>query len=454
MTNFDQGPSLEAMIQEAGGAVNLLRSAPLGKFFAPGYEGEFTTWREEQKAWMESVALLELSYHMPELHLRGTEVIPFLKQIAVNKLDVFPVLRAKQLVLAAPDGNFIADAIIFHEEDDFYRVVGDIDWVHFNAVNTSFDVKATVNPNWYGPQVPRDVFRVQLQGPRALELVTELVGHDLPEIKFFHIGELEIAGKKVRALRHGMAGTPGFELYGPWEDQEAVRAAIEQTGEKYGLRKVGAVTYPTSSQESGWMPVPLPAIYTAPELKEYREWLGPYALSALGSLAGSMTSKDIEDYYINPVEAGYGSLIDWDRDFVGRDALREKFDNPQRVKVTLEWNDEDVAATIAASLFDGSPAQSLNIPMPHYAFYPADTVLDANGQQVGVSQWSCYSANAQHVISTAVIDAKCAELGTELTLLWGNPDIQTPLSDAKEVRTIRVTVAPVPYFNKAIKTTN
>ncbi|KQP70696.1 aminomethyltransferase [Microbacterium sp. Leaf288] len=439
------------MIEAAGGAVNLLRQAPLGKFDPPGYPKEYSSWRDEQRAWLNTVALLELSYHMPELHLRGSEVIPFLEEIVVNKLDPFPVLRAKQLVVAGPDGNLIADAIIFHEEEDFYRICGDTDWIYFNVLKSTKDVTATVNPNWYGPQIPRDVFRVQLQGPLAHDLMAELVEGELPSVKFFHIAELSIAGKKVRALRHGMAGSPGFEIYGPWEDQEIVRAAIEQVGQRFGLRKVGALAYGTSSQESSWMPVPLPAVYTHPDLQEYREWLGPYSLAALGSLAGSMTSTDIEDYYIDPIEAGYGGFIDWNREFVGRDALRERFENQRRRKVTLEWNDEDVVSAIAAGFFGEQKGQTLSLPVPHYAFYPSDVVQGPDGSQVGISQWSSFSDNARRVISTAVIDITHAEVGTELVLLWGNPDVQTAHSDAQEVRRIRVTVAPAPYFTKNIR---
>ncbi|HWI32505.1 MAG TPA: aminomethyl transferase family protein [Microbacterium sp.] len=448
MSDANHEPSLETLIQQSGGVMNLLRNAPLARWAPPGYPTEYSSWRDEQRAWLNGVALLELSYHMPELHLRGTEVIPFLEKFAINKLDPFPVLRAKQLVVAAPDGNLITDAIIFHEEEDFYRIVGDHDWIQFNLESSTYDVSATVDPPWYTASAPRDVFRIQLQGPQAVDLVTELVGGNLPSIKFFHIGELEIAGKKVRALRHGMAGTPGFEIYGAWDDQQVVRAAIEDAGRKYAMRKVGALAYGTSSQESSWMPIPLAAIYTAPELKEFREWLGPFPLAALGSLGGSMTSTKVEDYYIDPIEAGYGHLVDWSRDFVGRAALREKADNPRRRKVTLEWNDEDVAATVAASLFGERQAQTLSIPVPHYAWHPADTVQDTEGRQVGVSQWSSYSDNAGHVISTAVVEIAHSEPGTQLVLLWGNPDVQTANSDAKVVREIRVTVAPAPYFQK------
>src|SRR5699024_7699989 len=129
MTNNEGRQSLELKIQQAGGAVHLLRDGILGQFRPPGYQAEFTNWREEQRAWASGVALLEQSYHMPELHLRGSDVIPFLKEFTVNKYDPFPIMRAKQLVAAGPDGNLIADAIIFHEEEDFYRVVGDPAWL-------------------------------------------------------------------------------------------------------------------------------------------------------------------------------------------------------------------------------------------------------------------------------------------------------------------------------------
>ena len=158
-------------------------------------------------------------------------------------------MRAKQLVLASHDGYLIADAIMFHEADDFVRIVGApfaSDWVQFNVERGDYEVAAERDDNFSIRSGTRDVFRIQLQGPNALPLVEELTDGRAPNVKFFHIGELEIAGKKLRALRHGMAGEPGFEIYGPWDDQDAVREAIELAGEKYGLRKVGALAYSTT----------------------------------------------------------------------------------------------------------------------------------------------------------------------------------------------------------------
>ncbi|MFI7583485.1 aminomethyl transferase family protein [Kocuria sp. M1N1S27] len=459
MNHADPHASLAARITEAGGAVPLLRGSNLGPYVFPGIPAEYTNWRDEVRAWKDSVALLEQSYHMTELHLEGPGAIAFLKEFAVNKLDTFPVMRAKQLVLAAPDGNLIADAIIFHEEEHFYRIVGApfaSDWLLYNAENTQHEVKATKFDNWSAGVVPRDVYRIQLQGPNAMELMMRVTGGNVPEVRFFGIGEFQIAGKTVRGLRHGMAGTPGFELYGPWDEQTEVRAAIEEAGADLGLRKAGSLAYSTTAQESGWMPMPLPAIYSAPELQEYREWLNGYYLESIGSLGGSLVSEDVADYYVDPIEVGYGNLIDWDREFMGRDALLAKRDNQRRTKVTLEWNDEDVAGIIAASLFTGAredaekPARYLALPSPMYATFESDAVR-SDGRTVGVSQWNSYSANGGHVISTAVVDLEFAKPGTDLTLLWGEPDTRRATVDDHAMREIRVRVAPSPYFDKVIK---
>ncbi|MFV0244416.1 MAG: hypothetical protein ACK5IB_05275 [Qingshengfaniella sp.] len=184
----------------------------------------------------------------------------------------------------------------------------------------------------------RDLFRVQLQGPNALPLMKEVTNGTLPEIKFFHMGEFTIAGKTVRAVRHGMAGTPGFELYGAWDDQQAVREAVERIGEKYDLRKAGSLTYGTAAQESGWMPRPLPAIYESDTMAAYRRWIPAQSFEAAGSLGGSFISDKIADYYVEPFEVGYGNLVDFDHDFIGRAALEKIKPNQKRRKMTLMWN--------------------------------------------------------------------------------------------------------------------
>src|SRR5690606_35127726 len=92
-------------------------------------------------------------------------------------------------------------------------------------------------------ELKRKAYRFQVQGPNALKTMEKVTGGKVPDLKFFNTTTLVIAGRQVGALRHGMAGQPGFELYGPWEDGEAVKGAIVEAGEEFGLRLVGARAY-------------------------------------------------------------------------------------------------------------------------------------------------------------------------------------------------------------------
>lgn len=447
-----QAPAnLEGLIAAAGGAVPLLRGSALGPYVFPGIPAEFTNWRDEQRAWQDSCALLELSYHMGELHLRGPGAAGLLARLGVNKFKVFPVKRGKQLVVAAPDGYMIGDVILFHEEDEFYRLVGSpaaMDWVQYNAEKEG--VEAVSDPSWSVFPHDRDVFRVQVQGPNALEMMRKATNNTLPEIGFFHVGEFSIDGHAVRALRHGMAGTPGYEIYGPWAEGDAVREALMRAGAEFGVRRIGAAAYSTTAQESGWMPMPLPAIYHGEELRPYREWLSSHHLESIGSLGGSLVSDDITDYYVDPIEVGYGGLIDFEHEFVGREALRERVANPRRKKVTLVWDEKDVLALMRDSMFGETPTRFLNTPMPMYATWQSDAVLK-DGAAAGVSQWAAYSANAKAFISLALVDVEHAVPGTEVSLMWGEPNSRRPTVEAHEPREIKAKVAPSPLFEKVIK---
>jgi len=116
--------NLEEKLIASGGALELLRSSNLGHVIFPGIPPEFSNWRDEQRAWHESVVLFEQSYHMTETHLRGADAKKFVSGFATNNFGDLHPMRAKQLVMTDENGYLISDAIVFCEADDFLRVVG------------------------------------------------------------------------------------------------------------------------------------------------------------------------------------------------------------------------------------------------------------------------------------------------------------------------------------------
>ena len=81
----------------------------------------------------------------------------------------------------------------------------------------------------------RKFYRYQIQGPNAEQVIKKLNGGPFADIKFFNMDYINIAGRKVRALRHGMAGAPGLEVWGPYAEGEEIRAAIIEAGKDFGL---------------------------------------------------------------------------------------------------------------------------------------------------------------------------------------------------------------------------
>ena len=164
-------------------------------------------------------------------------------------------------------------------------------------------------------------------------------------------------------------------------------------------------------------------------------------------------SENIEDYYLNPWELGYGSFVKFDHDFIGREAL-EKIDPAlQRKKVTLAWNAEDVTKIWASMLDTESDGyQFFDLPNANYGSSSFDSVIDAEGKIVGLSVFTGYSGNERTALSLATVD-QSIEIGTELRVVWGEPDGGSGKASTEPHQQIeiRVIVSPAPYSVTARK---
>ncbi|HEV7132635.1 MAG TPA: hypothetical protein VGN27_02760 [Gaiellaceae bacterium] len=440
--------SLQDLLDAVGNPVELVRNSQIGPYVYPKVPGEFTNWRDEQHAWRETCCLFDQSHHMTDLTIKGPDALKLLEATGVNSFATFAVDKAKQFVAVNYDGYVIGDAILFFLDENTLSLVGRPsahNWVQFHGETGDYDVtferdeRSAVNPTG------RRLYRFQVQGPTANEVLKKVNGGALPEIKFFNMGELTIGGHKVRALHHGMSGVPGLELFGPWAEGDDVRAAIVEAGKEFGLAQVGSRVYATNTLESGWIPCPLPAVFTGDDLKSYREWLPAQGYEGTGSLGGSFYSNDIRDYYLTPWDLGYGSFVRYDHDFTGREAL-EKMGEPKRKKVTLAWNGEDVARAMGTMFQKENRAKYIDLPLSNYSTWPNDKILK-DGKMVGVSTFSGYSSNESSMLSLAIVNVEQAEPGTEVTLIWGeeNGGSDKPVVERHVQTEIRAIVSPVPY---------
>lgn len=444
--------SLAEAITRVGDPLQLLRNQNWPAFTFP-VAPEFTNWRDEQRSWNTTVALMDQSHHMTQLFLGGADLLPLLASISPNTFTTFRPGVAKQLIAVNEAGYLIGDGILFYNEDapEGLVLIGHhilIDWVRYHVERAEAegrDVHSRLEANSHMRQGPPTFYRYELQGPRAVEVMEDLFGGPVPEVKFFHIGDFTIGGRAVKGLRHGMAGQPGFEFFGPWEDADAVLAAILEAGAAHDIRRVGAKAYSATPLESGWVPTPFPAVFDD-DMAAYREWL---PAARIGSVAGSLVSDDVRDFYLTPYDIGLGRSVRFDHDFIGRAALEQHAAAPRRRKATLLWNADDVADVVRSQLEPGVPAKFLDFPKARYGLYQMDEVRQ-DGRRVGISTDAGYIAFDQLYMSLATIDVDVPD-GAVVEVVWGEDPISSKDSvDARHRQvSIRATVAPAPYHEWA-----
>lgn len=449
--------NLQELIDERGNVVDMLRNSQIGAYIYPVVPAEFTNWRREQRAWRETAVLYDQTHHMVNLFVAGPDALRLLSDTGINSFANFPVDTAKQFVPTASNGGVIGDGILFHEAEEEFVYVGrspGANWLQFHGetggynVDIRYDDRSPSRP--YGHAVTRDYYRFQIQGPNAWAIIEKLAGGPVDKVKFFRMGHMTINGRPVRTLRHGMAGAPGLELWGPYEQHTEIRDAILAAGAEFGIEPCGARAYSSNTLESGWIPSPLPAIYSSEAERAFREWLPADSYEAVNALAGSYVSEDIEDYYLNPWELGYGSFVKFDHDFIGRDALEKIDPDTQRKKVTLAWNDEDLGRLLTTILHrDGPGYQFFDLPNANYGSSNYDDVVDADGNSVGLSLFTGVSANEKRGLSLATVD-RDVPIGAEVRVIWGEPGgTSKTTTEPHETLAVRAVVSPVPFAETA-----
>ena len=449
--------SLEDLIRSTGNPIDYLRNSQVGVFTFPVVPAEFTSWRNEQRGWRETVALADQSYHMGNLLVKGPDALRLLNSLGVNSFGQFAPGKAKQFVVCNYEGYFIGDVVLFFMGEYELLLVGRapaMNWVQYHGTVGGYDVQFERRDRSPlqsgGAAIVRDYYRYQIQGPNAPQLFERLNGGPVPEIKFFCFGKINIGTYQTDALRHSMSGVPGFEIWGPYAEGREVLATIVEAGKDLGLRLIGARAYATAGVEAGWIPAPVPAIYTGERMKPYREWLPAQGYESNNSVGGSFASHNIEDYYVTPYELGYGPFIKFDHDFIGSAALQSLAQQPHRKKATFVWNAEDIATIIASAFIPGSePFKFPDFPVPNYAASMYDRVMMGD-RVVGFSMFATYTYNERAVISIGIVDPEIQN-GDVLNLVWGeeNGGTRKPTVEPHKQKAVRVKVASAPFARDA-----
>ncbi len=426
--------------------VGLLRNNQTGASAHGAAVPEFSNWRDEQWAMRHGAALLDLSQQMVELRIEGADALKLLTETMVNSPGTLTVNRAIHYVSATIYGHVIGDGIVHRLAEEKFLYVGRApaaNWLTYQAQKKGYDAEISGDPRQHGS------WRFRIVGPHAAKVIEKLGGPSPGRIERFRLSIMQVGTKTVASMGLASTESPGIEIRGPYEDHAYIRDTILQAGEEFGLMPVGSRALPSANLESGRISSPLPAIYSGEQMRDYRKWLGAGSHEATLSIGGSFVGDQIEDYYLNPWELGYGSLVAFDHEFHGADALKESAEDKDKLreKVTLEWYADD-AKKIVGSMFDpeGEQYKFFDLPDASYATASYDRVVDADGCLVGLSLFTGYSWNEKKALSLATVGPQ-VPMGAELQVIWGeeNGGTSKPTTEPHKQISARAIVSPAPY---------
>lgn len=381
----------------------------------------------------------------PVYDVYGPEVIEFMNSVCVNDFSKLNMEGLRHAVLCNDKGYILNDGVAIKVKEDRIRTYWLNPVLEYYVKNTKFKVK--------GEDMSGKEYFIQIDGEKSLEILEDAFEQDLHDIKFAKHRFIKYKGRTVNVIRLGMSGNLAYEIHGDMKDYEYIYKRVWHAGEKYGARKLGMHAYNLFNHTEAGFPninlhYPLPWFETSDGLTLH---MYKHPMAAMYNIARHLSGSvgdELETRFMTPYDVGWGFLVKFNHDFIGREALEKVAKNPPRTVTTLLWNADDIAEVFATRFRPGEePAENIALEFDLAAAkatfnqqyeYRADKVF-AGKKEIGITTGRIQSYTYNAMISLGFIDPKYAKEGTELTILWGTPG-------TRQMK-VRATVAPYP-FNK------
>lgn len=386
-------------------------------------------WKDESMAWKTGVYVASNLSGPQEYVYSGPQAQELLSRVSINNVHKWPIGTSKHLVMTDEKGLIANHGLVVRDAEDTFRQFASAPWPAIMNAQLKMNVQMT----------PREVFILQVAGPKSLTVLEKLIGEDLHGVPFLAIKKVSIPGiaadVEIEVARIGMAGTLSYELRGPFEHGAAVFDAVYRAGQEFDIKRLGWRTYVVNHTEAGYPQmgcnfVPTLGVATASELAR---------AGFLLQMTGSTDPSDLRARSRTPHEVNWGWMAKFDHDFIGRAAVEAEAAGPKRKTVTLRWNKEDIADIFASQFQPGEEYRVLELPcvvQPWPGGGHADLVTK-DGRPVGVASAGAYSYYYRELLCHCVIDIDQAEIGNEVIVQWGD--------FGKRIKQVRAVVERFPY---------
>ncbi|CAN5805543.1 MAG: glycine cleavage T C-terminal barrel domain-containing protein [Acidimicrobiia bacterium] len=194
----------------------------------------FDSFEEEFEALLNGVTLWDVAVERC-LEISGPDGFRFAQLLTPRNLSKCAVGQAKYVLICDSDGGVINDPVLTRmDENTFWFALASSDALLFarGLKNAYPELEVSISE--------ADVAPLQVQGPKSKDLMTELVGDEVAELKYYHWTHAQIAGAPVVITRTGWTSEVGFEVYlTDTSKGTEVYEAIMKAGERHGLRPTG-----------------------------------------------------------------------------------------------------------------------------------------------------------------------------------------------------------------------
>jgi len=366
-----------------------------GYVVASGYE---LSHDREYAAIRSGAALIDVT-PLYKYRVSGKDAERLLDRVVTRDVTKLKVGQVMYTPWCDAHGKVIDDGTISRLDPETFRFTAadpSIRWLSMNAVGMDVAIE----------DVSDEVAALSLQGPTSRDILTQLAGSAVGELKYFRFASVTIDGVKVDVSRTGYTGDLGYELWIPAASAVKVWDALAATGAAYGMAPAGIWALDIARIEAGLIMADVDYV------------------SSHKALIESQKSSPFE------LNLGWAVAVDKRAAFNGKKSLqKEKREGSawQFVGIDVDW--ESLEAQYAEV---GLPPR-----LPTIA-WRSSTPLYAERRQIGYASSGCWSPLLKKYIALAHVEAPFAKPGTELAM---------EITVEHRRKQAAAKVAALPFFN-------
>lgn len=217
----------------------------------------YTDIREEHMAIRQKIGILDVS-HMTRYFIEGPQAIEFLQTVTTNNVSKLKINGGHYSTCLNENGGIRDDLMLYKiGETEFIWVTnasnGPKIWKHLLKHAAKFDVAIT--------DKSKEIAMIAVQGPKALDLVSKMAGHDAKEYGRFTCNPVTMADYDTYLCRTGYTGEDGVELLvldTPFTEEGKQRAIsfweeLLTQGEEFGIKPCGLGARDSTRLEAGFV---------------------------------------------------------------------------------------------------------------------------------------------------------------------------------------------------------